>query len=47
MGRPREYDEQTAGDLLEAAERIVDWEGLDALSVRRVATAAEVTTRAV
>jgi AcrR family transcriptional regulator len=47
MGRPREYDERTAEDLLEAAERIVDQEGLDALSVRRVANAANVTTRAV
>jgi AcrR family transcriptional regulator len=41
------YDERTAGELLEAAERIVHEEGLDALSVRRVAKAIEVTTRAV
>jgi AcrR family transcriptional regulator len=47
MGRPREYGERVASDLLAAAERIVDAEGLDALSVRRVANAAEVTTRAV
>jgi AcrR family transcriptional regulator len=47
MGRPREYDEDSASALLEAAERIVDEEGLDALSVRRVANAVEVTTRAV
>jgi AcrR family transcriptional regulator len=47
MGRPREYDERTATALLEAAERIVDKEGLDALSVRRVASAIAVTTRAV
>ena len=47
LGRPRVYDERAAGQLLEAAERIVDEEGLDALSVRRVANAAEVTTRAV
>lgn len=47
LGRPREYDERTASALLEAAERIVDEEGLDALSVRRVANAVEVTTRAV
>ncbi|HEY7974774.1 MAG TPA: TetR/AcrR family transcriptional regulator [Ktedonobacterales bacterium] len=36
-----------ASALLEAAERIVDQEGLDALSVRHVANAIEVTTRAV
>jgi len=47
LGRPRAYDERTAGDLLAAAERIVDVEGLDALSVRRVANAIDVTTRAV
>jgi AcrR family transcriptional regulator len=47
VGRPRAYDERTAGDLLVAAERIVDEEGLDALSVRRVANAVDVTTRAV
>lgn len=47
MGRPREYDERTASRLLEAAERIVAEEGLDALSVRRVAGEIGVTTRAV
>jgi AcrR family transcriptional regulator len=47
MGRPREYDERVASALLEAAERIVDADGLDALSVRRVANTVEVTTRAV
>jgi AcrR family transcriptional regulator len=47
MGRPREYDEQTASALLEAAERIIAEEGLDALSVRGVANAVGVTTRAV
>jgi len=47
MGRPREYDERMASALLEAAERIVDADGLDALSVRRVANAVEATTRAV
>jgi len=47
MGRPREYDERVASALLEAAERIVDADGLDALSVRRVANAVEATTRAV
>ena len=47
MGRPRTYDERAARDLLAAAERIVEAEGLDALSVRRVATAVDGTTRAV
>jgi len=47
MGRPRAYDERAASALLEAAERIVDAEGLDALSVRRVADAVAATTRAV
>lgn len=47
MGRPRTYDDRAARDLLAAAERIVEAEGLDALSVRRVANAVEVTTRAV
>lgn len=47
MGRPRTFDEHVASDLLAAAERIVDEEGLDALSVRRVASAVDVTTRAV
>jgi AcrR family transcriptional regulator len=47
MGRPREYDERVANVLLEAAERIVAEEGLDALSVRVLANAVGVTTRAV
>jgi AcrR family transcriptional regulator len=47
MGRPREYDERVASALLEAAERIVAADGLDALSVRRVANAVQATTRAV
>jgi AcrR family transcriptional regulator len=47
MGRPREYDERVASALLEAAERIVDKDGLDALSVRRVANEVDATTRAV
>jgi AcrR family transcriptional regulator len=47
MGRPRTYDERAARDLLAAAERIVEAEGLDALSVRRVAKHLGVTTRAV
>jgi AcrR family transcriptional regulator len=47
MGRPREHDERTACVLLDAAERIVERDGLDALSVRRVAEAGGTTTRAV
>lgn len=48
MGRPRTYDERAARDLLLAAEHIVEAEGLDALSVRRVANAVDgTTTRAV
>jgi AcrR family transcriptional regulator len=47
MARPREHDELTAEALLEAAERIVGTEGLDALSVRRVAFEVGTTTRAV
>jgi AcrR family transcriptional regulator len=47
MGRPREHDERTAAMLLAAAERIVEKDGPDALSVRRVASDVGTTTRAV
>ena len=47
MGRPREHDERTAEALLEAAERIVEVAGLEALSVRGVADEIGTTTRAV
>jgi AcrR family transcriptional regulator len=47
MGRPREHDDTTAAALLAAAERILDEEGLRALSLRRLAEAADTTTRAV
>jgi AcrR family transcriptional regulator len=47
MGRPREHDEHTAAALLEAAERIVEVAGLEALSIRRVADEVGTTTRAV
>jgi AcrR family transcriptional regulator len=47
VGRPRRHAERTARALLDAAERIVESEGLKALSVRRVADEAGTTTRAV
>jgi AcrR family transcriptional regulator len=47
MGRPRIHDARTAAALLSRAEEIVEAEGLDALTVRRVAAAAGTTTRAV
>ncbi len=47
MGRPREHDDRTAAALLTAAERIVQDDGLDALSVRGVAAEVGTTTRAV
>lgn len=47
MARPRKHDEQTAAALLDAAERIVDGEGIEALTVRRVADGVGATTRAV
>src|SRR4029453_19422854 len=47
MGRPREHDDTTAAALLAAAERILAEEGLQALSLRRLAEAADTTTRAV
>jgi len=47
VGRTRLHGEATAAALLEAAESIVEAEGLDGLSVRRVADRAGTTTRAV
>lgn len=47
MSRPREYDEHTAAALLVVAERLVAEGGLEALSVRRVASAIDATIRAV
>jgi AcrR family transcriptional regulator len=41
------HGDETAEALLDTAERIVDAEGLDALTVRRVAEGAGTTTRAV
>ena len=47
MGRTRLHDEATAAALLDAAEKIVETEGLQALTVRRVAEKTGTTTRAV
>ena len=47
MGRRREHDEKTAAALLDAAERIVTAQGVDALSLREVARDAGTTTRAI
>jgi AcrR family transcriptional regulator len=47
MGRPQRHDADTAAALIDAAERLVHAEGLDALTVRRVATEVRTTTRAV
>jgi AcrR family transcriptional regulator len=47
VGRPKEHDEHTATALLEAAERTVEEEGVDALSVRGVAAEVGTTTRAI
>ena len=47
MGRPRRHDRDTARSLLDAAERIVEADGVDGLTVRRVAEAGGTTTRGV
>jgi AcrR family transcriptional regulator len=47
VGRKRLHGDETAAALLETAERIVENEGVDALTVRRVAEGAGTTTRAV
>lgn len=47
MGRPKEHDEATGAALLDAAERIVEADGMAELSVRRVAELAGTSTRAV
>ncbi len=47
MARPRIHGERTAAELIDAAERIVETEGLEALSVRLVASEVGATTRAV
>lgn len=47
MGRPREHDEQTRLELIGAAEELIQEQGPEALSVRAVADAIGVSTRAV
>src|SRR5690349_25130363 len=47
VGRRRLHDDVTAGALLDAAERILGGQGLEALTVRRVADAVDATTRSV
>jgi len=47
VGRKRLHDEATAAALLDAAEAILENEGFEALTVRRVAVATGTTTRAV
>ncbi len=47
MGRTRIHDEATGAALLQAAEKIVETDGLQALTVRRVAEKTGTTTRAV
>ena len=47
MGRPKEHDEHTAEALLASAERIIERDGADGLSVRGVADDVGTTTRAV
>jgi AcrR family transcriptional regulator len=47
VGRPKEHDDTTRLALLEAAEQIVESEGPEVLSVRRVADTIGVSTRAV
>lgn len=47
VGRPREHDERTGTALLDAAERMVERDGVEALSVRRLADEAGTSTRAV
>ena len=47
MGRPRRHDEHTADALLRAAERIVESDGVEALTVRHLAETVGTTTRAV
>ena len=43
MGRPKVHDEHTAFTLLNAAERLVAEDGLEALSIRRDFLGADAT----
>lgn len=47
MGRPREHDERTGATLLDVAEHTVERDGVEALSLRRLAEEAGTSTRAV
>jgi AcrR family transcriptional regulator len=47
VGRRKEHDESTAAALLDAAERTIAQEGVDALALRDVARDAGTTTRAI
>jgi len=47
VGRKRLHGDETAEALLETAEHVVETEGMEALTVRRVAEGAGTTTRAV
>jgi AcrR family transcriptional regulator len=47
MGRPKVHDEETAEALLDAAERMIEADGPDGLSLRRIAEQTQTTTRAV
>jgi len=47
MGRPREHGDQTRAALLDVAGRLLGADGVDAVTVRRVAEQAGTTTRAV
>ncbi len=47
MGRPKEHDEATRAALLQAAERLIEAHGVDELSLRTLADAADTTTRAI
>jgi AcrR family transcriptional regulator len=47
MGRPKTHRAATGEALLQAAERLVGTEGIEALTVRRVAEAVGTSTRAV
>jgi AcrR family transcriptional regulator len=47
MGRPKEHGEETREQLLEAAARLLSEEGVDAVSVRRLALEVGTSTRAI